>query len=150
MLTFHFLGGEGVADLFRESAAQRSGLGAFFELPDRTVRPHFVRLIGVGPFGIGFEPIDLGADETALLASEPRVIVTRHHSGNFSVRLRSWPLALPRPAWPLNVRSIVGPKSGAGMPAYWPVRNAVVRSSEMPGHTVSIVLPATLDHIGTI
>ena len=70
VLTFHFLGGEGVADLFRESPAQRSGLGAFFELPDRTVRPHFVRHIGVGPFGIGFEPIDLGADETALLSIE--------------------------------------------------------------------------------
>jgi hypothetical protein len=70
VLTFYFLGGERVADLFRESAAQRSGLGAFFELPDRTVRPHFVRHIGVGPFGIGFEPIDLGADETALLSVE--------------------------------------------------------------------------------
>ena len=70
VLTFHFLGGEGVADLFRESAAQRSGLGAFFELPDRTVRPHFVRHIGIGPFGIGFAPIDLGADETALLDSD--------------------------------------------------------------------------------
>src|SRR6202030_955066 len=49
---------------------QRSGLGAFFELPDRTVRPHFVRHIGVGPFGIGFAPIDLEADETARLAVE--------------------------------------------------------------------------------
>ena len=39
VLTFHFLGGERVADLFRESSAQCSGLGAFFELPDRTVRP---------------------------------------------------------------------------------------------------------------
>jgi hypothetical protein len=70
VLTFHFLGGERVADLFRESAAQRARLGAFFELPDRTVRPHFVRHIGVGPFGIGFAPIDLGPDETALLAGE--------------------------------------------------------------------------------
>jgi hypothetical protein len=31
VLTFHFLGGESVADLFRESSAQRSGLGAFFD-----------------------------------------------------------------------------------------------------------------------
>ena len=70
VLTFYFLGGERVADFFRESSAQRSGLGAFFELPDRTVRPHVVRHIGIGPFGIGFEPIDLGADETALLSVE--------------------------------------------------------------------------------
>src|ERR1700730_12415983 len=49
-------------------------------------------------------------------------------SGNCSVRLRSWPLDLPRPALPLKVRAIVGPKSGAGMPAYWRVRNAVGRS----------------------
>ena len=70
VLTFHFLGGEGVANLFRESSAQRSGLRAFFELPDWTVRPHFVRHIGVDPFGIGFEPIDLGADEAALLSIE--------------------------------------------------------------------------------
>ena len=41
VLTFHFLGGQRVADLFRESPAQRSGLGAFFELPDRTVYPRF-------------------------------------------------------------------------------------------------------------
>ena len=32
-LAFHFLGGERIANLFRESSAQRSGLGAFFELP---------------------------------------------------------------------------------------------------------------------
>ena len=70
VLTFHFLGGERVANLFRESSAQRSGLRAFFELPDWTVRPHFVRHIGVDPFGIGFEPIDLGADEAALLSIE--------------------------------------------------------------------------------
>jgi len=52
VLTVHFLGGERIADLFRESTVQRAGLGAFFELPDRTVRPHVVRHIGVGPFGI--------------------------------------------------------------------------------------------------
>ena len=78
------------------------------------------------------------------------MIVTRHHSGNRSVTLRSWPFDFPRPARPLKVRSIVGPNSGSDRPAYWPVLNAVVRSSEMPGHTVSIILPATLDHIGTM
>ena len=64
--------------------------------------------------------------------------------------MRSWPLDFPRAAAPENVVSIGGPNSGSLMPAYWPVRNAVVRSSEMPGHTVSIILPATLDHIGTM
>ena len=68
VLALHLLGGEVVADLFREGSAQCSGLRAFLELADRTARPHVVRHVRVCPFGVGLEPVDLRADEGALFA----------------------------------------------------------------------------------
>ena len=43
-----------------------------------------------------------------------------------------------------------GPYSAGSRPANWPVRKAVVRSSPMPGHTVSTIRFSAEFHIGTM
>ena len=77
-----------------------------------------------------------------------RYTVTSHHSGKVRViSTGSQPLSVFTRPWKVRVRS--GPNRGGSMPAHWPVRAAVVCTSAMPGHTVSISRPAVLLHIGT-
>jgi hypothetical protein len=77
---------------------------------------------------IGFEPIDLGADETALLSVELARDRDPAPLGKLQREAAFLALGLPSPGLALKVRSIVGPNSGSGMPAYWLVRNAFRKS----------------------